>query len=139
LPRQITVRLEPPDLGNILVRFQEQEDRIIGLLEFSKPEIKYEMEQALPQIIRTLADCGIQIKQLEVQLADKFESYSDRALTGDSLENSLLQYQNSAKRGDSNGNGEEWLTNGPNNNYHNYYDDSEPQLIATNESINMLI
>ena len=139
LPRQVTVRLEPPDLGNVLVKFQEQEDRIIGLLEFSKPEIKYEMEQVLPQIIRTLEDCGIQIKKLEVQLADQFEPYTDRDLTGDSLENSLLQHQHSAEGGDSEGNSKEWLTNSPENSYPIYHNDSESPLIITNESINMLI
>ncbi len=140
LPRQVMVRLEPPDLGNILVRFQEQEDEITGLLEFSKPEIKYEIEQALPQIIRTLADCGVQIKRLDVQLSDQFEPNADRTLTEDNLENGLFQHQHSAEGGDSDGNiAEEWLTNSPKISYHSYYDDSESQLIVTGESINMLI
>lgn len=140
LPRQVMIRLEPPDLGNILVRFQEQENGITGLLEFSKPETKYEIEQALPQIIRTLADCGVQIKRLDVQLSDQFEPNADRTLTEDNLENGLFQHQHSAEGGDSDGNiAEEWLTNNPKISYHSYYDDSESQLIVTSESINMLI
>jgi hypothetical protein len=139
LPQQVMVRLEPPELGNILVRFQQQEDEITGLLEFSKPEIKYEIEHTLPQIIRTLADCGVQIKRLDVQLSDQFEPNADRTLTEENLENGLFQQQHSAEGGDSDGNGEEWLTNSPKINYHSYYDDSESQLIVTSESINMLI
>ncbi len=138
--RCVTIRLEPPDLGNVFVRFQEQQNQITGLMEVSKAETKYEIEQAIPQIIRTLADCGIQIKQLEVQLADQFESNTDRALTGDSLENGLLQHQHSAEGGDSDGNiAEERLINSPKNSHHSYHDDSESQLIVTDESINMLM
>jgi flagellar hook-length control protein FliK len=139
LPRQIMVRLEPPELGNILVRFQEQEDEITGLLEFSKPETKYEIEHTLPQIIRTLADCGVQIKRLDVHLSDQFEPNADRTLTEGNLENGLFQHQHSAEGGDPDGNGEEWLTNSSKFSYHSYYDDSESQLIVNSESINMLI
>lgn len=139
MPRQVMVRLEPPDLGNILVRFQEQEDEITGLLEFSKPEIKHEIEQILPQIIRTLADCGVQIKRLDVQLSDQFEPNADRTLTEGNLENGLFQHQHSAEGNDFDENGEEWLTNSLKNSYHSYHNDLESQLVVTDESINMLI
>jgi len=72
--KQITIRLNPPELGQVFVRFQEREAEITGLLEVSKAEIRYEIEQALPQIIRTLADYGVAIKRLDVLLIDQPES-----------------------------------------------------------------
>jgi len=83
--KQITIRLNPPELGQVFLRFQEREAEITGLLEVSKAEIRYEIEQALPQIIRTLADSGVQIKRLEVQLTDQLES-APGGLGADSFE-----------------------------------------------------
>ena len=69
--KQITIHLEPPDLGKVIVNLQEQKEEIIGLLEVSKAQTRYEIEQALPQLLRNLADSGVQIKKLEVQLNDQ--------------------------------------------------------------------
>ncbi len=66
--KQITVRLNPPELGEVFIKFQEQENQITGLLEASKTQTRVEIEQALPQIIRNLSDSGINIKRLEVVL-----------------------------------------------------------------------
>jgi flagellar hook-length control protein FliK len=43
---QIVIRLNPPELGNVLVKFQQQSDQISGLLEVSSGQTKYEIEQA---------------------------------------------------------------------------------------------
>ncbi len=67
---QITIRLNPPELGSVYVRFEQQQDEITGLLQVSKAETRCEIEQALPQIVRSLADSGIQIRQIDVQLED---------------------------------------------------------------------
>ncbi|MHC4646019.1 MAG: flagellar hook-length control protein FliK [Planctomycetota bacterium] len=58
--QQITIRLNPPELGRVLIRFQEQQDQITGLLEVSKTQTRHQIEQALPQIIRSLQDAGVQ-------------------------------------------------------------------------------
>jgi flagellar hook-length control protein FliK len=84
--KQITILLNPPDLGRVFVKLQEQKEQIIGLLKVSKEQTKYEIEQALPQMLRILADSGIHIKRLEVQhnnqpeqQADKYQSLADSA------------------------------------------------------------
>ncbi|HEW79723.1 MAG TPA: flagellar hook-length control protein FliK, partial [Phycisphaerales bacterium] len=61
---QITIRLNPPELGKVFIKFQEQQGQITGLLEVSKIQTRAQIQQALPQIIRNLADSGIQIKRL---------------------------------------------------------------------------
>ena len=66
--KQITVNLNPPELGQVSIKFQEQDAQLIGLLEVSKTQTRSEIEQALPQIVRNLSDSGINIKRLEVVL-----------------------------------------------------------------------
>ncbi len=64
--RQITVRLNPPELGSVVVKFSEQGNQLTGVLEVSKPQTRFEIEHALPHIIRTLAESGIQLKKIDV-------------------------------------------------------------------------
>ncbi|HDZ68861.1 MAG TPA: flagellar hook-length control protein FliK, partial [Phycisphaerales bacterium] len=81
---QITIRLNPPDLGKVFIKFQEQQDHITGLLEVSKMQTRVQIQQALPQIIRNLSDSGIQIKRLEVVLVETDQqgqhSFKDQSL-----------------------------------------------------------
>jgi flagellar hook-length control protein FliK len=61
--QQITIRLNPPELGKVFIKFQEQDNQITGLLEVSKAQTRIEIQQALPQIIRSLQDsAGINIQ-----------------------------------------------------------------------------
>ena len=137
--QQITINLHPPELGRIFIRFQEQQDQITGLLEVEKIQTRYEIEQALPQIIENLRDSGIQIKRLEVMLPDTEQSEQE-ALKDQSLQNGWAQQQDSANpglRGNNPDTGEinEWLTN--NNSYQNISELRE--AFVTGSSINMLI
>jgi len=63
---EVTVRLHPPELGKVLIRLQQQDGQITGLLEFSKAETKAEIQQLLPQLVRNLQDAGIAVKRLDV-------------------------------------------------------------------------
>lgn len=131
--QQITIRLNPPELGKVFIKFQQQQDQIIGLLEVSKTQTRYEIEQALPQIIRNLADCGIQLKRLEVILtADQAEQ---QAYKDQSLQDGSLQQHGFAEGGNpDNNSANEWLTNDS-----SYQDNPELQIQITDNSINMLI
>lgn len=132
--QQITIHLNPPELGKVSIRFQEQGGQIAGLLEVSKIQTRYEIEQALPQIIRNLADCGIQIKRLEVMLADQPEqqTYKDQA-----LQNGWSERRGSAEANNPHASGTdtgEWSTNS--NTLAGF---SEPRGFVTDHSINMLV
>jgi flagellar hook-length control protein FliK len=72
--RQILIRLNPPELGTVLVRFQEQGDHFNGTLEVSSRETRREIEQALPQVVRALQEAGVQIRRVEVVTSDQAES-----------------------------------------------------------------
>jgi flagellar hook-length control protein FliK len=134
--QQITVRLNPPELGKVFIRFQEQNAQITGLLEVSKTQTRYEIEQALPQIIRDLADCGIQIKRLEVLLSDEEQS-EQQSLRDQSLQNGWAQQHDSANSGAeaSNTPANEWLTD--DNNYNGLHEPQE--MFVGDHSINILI
>jgi flagellar hook-length control protein FliK len=69
--QQITIHLNPPELGRVFIKFREQQGQITGLLQVDKIQTRHEIEQALPQIVRNLADLGVQIKRLEVTLTDQ--------------------------------------------------------------------
>ncbi|MCP4613811.1 MAG: hypothetical protein GY845_34410 [Planctomycetes bacterium] len=140
--QQITIQLNPPELGKVLIKFHEQDNQITGLLEVSKTQTRIEIEQAIPQIIRGLQDSGIQIKRLDVALSQ--EEQPDQGALRDSasggLQNGWAQQQyptdpymdrNSLSASEIN----EWLTN--NNNDQNISQLQE--TLTTDGSINMLI
>ena len=71
--QQIIIRLNPPELGKVLIKFQEQQGQLVGLVEVSKAQTRVEIQQALSQIIQNLQSSGIQVKKLEVVLTDQQE------------------------------------------------------------------
>ena len=129
--QQITIRLNPPELGKVFVRFQEQEDQITGLLEVSKTQTRYEIEHALPQIIRNLQDSGIPIKRLEVVLTDQSEqpAYKDQSLRDGSYQPQTFSEGNHPHNTTANG----WATNDD-----SHPDILEPQVQITDNRIDML-
>ena len=64
--RQILIRLNPPELGSVLVRFQERGEVLSGTLEVSSRETLREIERALPQVVRSLQEAGVQVRRLDV-------------------------------------------------------------------------
>jgi len=139
IDRQITVRLNPPELGKVLIKFQQHDSELTGLMEVSKNQTRVQIEQTLPQIIRNLADSGIHIKRLEVMLSN--EEQSGHGASGNqSLQSGGTQQQNSSHSGTPQNNqninqSNDWLTG--NNSYENL---SELQgEFITDSSINMLI
>jgi len=93
--KQITIQLHPPELGKVSVKFQEQDAQITGILEVSKAQTRLEIEQALPQIIRNLADSGVEIKRLEVVLSED-EPSQQQAFKDPSLQDGAYQQHDSA-------------------------------------------
>jgi flagellar hook-length control protein FliK len=93
--KQITVSLNPPELGKVFIRFQEQNSELRGFLEVNKAETRIEIEQALPQMIRDLADCGIQIRRLDVVFSEGDRS-GYRTLDGQSPQDNGPHEQDSA-------------------------------------------
>jgi flagellar hook-length control protein FliK len=79
--QQITIRLNPPELGTVLIKFREQDSQITGILEVNKSQTRAEIQQALPEIVRNLQELGVNIRRLEVVLTNGQER---QALNGES-------------------------------------------------------
>ncbi|MHC4460003.1 MAG: flagellar hook-length control protein FliK [Planctomycetota bacterium] len=123
--QQLTIRLNPPELGRVFIKFQGKGDQITGLLEVDRAQTRYEIEQALPQLIRNLAECGVQIKRLEVVLTNQQEQHAFKDTSLAAQQDDWAGQQAGAERNnpdhDSFGTNE-WLTNGT-----GYSEFSEPQ------------
>lgn len=139
--QQITIQLNPPELGKVSIKFQEQNNQIIGLLEVSKTQTRVEVEQAIPEIVRNLQDSGIQIKRLDVVLSHEQEGKSGQeALQDHTMRNNHNQQQGSADSYTGSNNPDaheinEWLINN-----HNKYRNTSGlhNSLTANDSINML-
>jgi flagellar hook-length control protein FliK len=68
--RQVLIRLQPPELGMVLVRFREQGELLDGMLQVDRTDTRREIEQALPEVVRSLQDAGIGIRRLDVTDGD---------------------------------------------------------------------
>ncbi len=107
---EVTVRLNPPELGRVVIKLQQQDGQVTGLLEFSKAEIKAEVQQLLPQLVRNLQDAGITVRKLDVvqaQVDNSGQQQSREHVAGDGT-----AYQQQFAQGQSNnyGLGYDWLS-----------------------------
>jgi len=127
---QITIRLNPPELGSVCVRFEQQQDEITGLLQVSKAETRCEIEQVLPQIIRSLADSGIQIRQLDVQLEDSPQRQADQEQL---FQDGSNQHSFTREGGSNREAPAEWFLS-----HDTQQDSSQPQLGIDHSRIDML-
>jgi flagellar hook-length control protein FliK len=93
--REVFVRLTPPELGTVLVRFQEQGEHLVGTLEVSTREVQREIEEALPQMVRSLQEAGIQVRRVEVVTSDQPE----RNLGGEHQPQDVWQQHQGAGQG----------------------------------------
>ncbi|NIP28571.1 MAG: hypothetical protein GWN67_27940 [Phycisphaerae bacterium] len=136
--QQITIRLNPPELGKVFIKFEEQENQITGLLEVSKAQTRYEVEQTLPHIIQNLADSGIQVKKLEVMLTDQSEQqpYRDESLQDGTFQQHH-EFSQENNPDDPGFIGSDVPVTGVNNN--SYQGGHEQQMQITDSSINILI
>ena len=108
-------------------------------MEVNKSQTRFEIEQALPQIMRNLANCGIHIKRLDVMLSNE-QQPGQGTLGNQSLQYGGAQQQYSANQGTSGNDSafnqnSEWLSS--NNSYENLSELQE--ALITDGSINMLV
>ncbi|MDD5134950.1 MAG: flagellar hook-length control protein FliK [Phycisphaerae bacterium] len=77
--KQITIRLNPPELGRVVIKVSQQNSHIDAVLEASRPETKEQLQQAFSQVAKNLADSGITLRQFEVRSAAQSRSGFDSA------------------------------------------------------------
>ena len=67
--QQVTIRLDPPELGTIRLSLQADKDTIRGVVRADNPETFKQLQRETPQLIERLSEGGIQVKQIDVQLS----------------------------------------------------------------------
>jgi len=129
---QITVRLNPPELGKVAISFRQEQDQVIGLLEVSKTQTRDEIQQALPDIIKTIQDAGVNLKRLEVQFTDQSQ---EQPFRDQQLHDGPGQEQNNFSHSPQS-QGAAILSGAEDNSIDRA---SGPQLIAAGSSIDLLL
>jgi hypothetical protein len=71
--QELSIRLRPPELGSVCVRFTERNDQIHAVLEVDRSETRREIERALPDVLQSLHDAGVPIRKLEVTTGETRE------------------------------------------------------------------
>ncbi len=66
--REVTVRLNPPELGRVSIKFSEKGGELTGTLEVTNSQTRAEIQQAIPEIIRSLEGSGIIVKRIDVSI-----------------------------------------------------------------------
>jgi len=138
--QQVVIRLNPPELGRVAIKFQEQGTDITGVLEVDKTETRKQIEEALPELIQSLQDSGIQIKKLEVVLTNQQEQNALKDQSSTAGQDNWSGQQSSPNPG-SQGNNmtyDDWLTKGGDS--IGFAETPEtPEMSFAGDSINMLI
>ncbi len=134
--QQIVIRLDPPELGKVAIKFTEQGNDITGVLQVERVQTRDQIQQALPEIIQNLQDSGIQIKRIEVVLSNQQEQYSakDQSSTAGQGNFSGQQGSQDPELQRNNSDYAQWLTNTD-----NIAEYMQPQIQLTENSVNVLI
>jgi flagellar hook-length control protein FliK len=110
---EVTVRLNPPELGQVVIKLQQQNGQVTGSLEFSRAETKAEAQQLMPQLVRNLQDSGISVKKLDVvqtQIDNSGQQQFREHVAGDGLP---YQQQFGQGQSDNYGLGYDWMSAEP--------------------------
>ncbi len=85
---EVTIRLNPPELGKVNIKIHETDGQLTAVLEVSKPETRYQIQQGLSEVVKNLNASGIQIKRFEVltsntdsndsALKERYESFAQQ-------------------------------------------------------------
>jgi len=73
---QIVVRLNPPQLGRVRLTLQADGQELRGLLEVDNPRTLMELQREAPALADRLAEGGVELRRLDVQLSDQGRSDS---------------------------------------------------------------
>jgi hypothetical protein len=66
VPGQITMRMEPSELGRLTIDLQAGPSGIIGRLRFASDAVRATVERDIAQLHRALTDAGIRVERLDI-------------------------------------------------------------------------
>lgn len=68
---EIVVRLDPPQLGRLRLSLQAEGQELRGVLEVDNPRTLVELQRKAPGLVDRLAEAGVELRRLDVQLSDQ--------------------------------------------------------------------
>jgi flagellar hook-length control protein FliK len=89
---QITIHLNPPELGRVSVKFSERGNELTGQLEVTNSQTRAEIQQAIPEIIRSLQESGITVKSIDVTLSDSSRQPAQESFRDNSSQDIWQQF-----------------------------------------------
>jgi flagellar hook-length control protein FliK len=89
---QITIHLNPPELGRVSVKFSERGNELTGQLEVTNSQTRAEIQQAIPEIIRSLQESGISVKSIDVTLSDSSRQPAQESFRDNSSQDIWQQF-----------------------------------------------
>ena len=134
---QISIALDPPELGKVTIRFQQTAGEIVGIVEADKAQTRQEIAEEMPAIVRSLEDSGVAVKRVEVVLTEKGDQ--------DALNNSGNEQYNTGREGFTDGQASDDNTNTGSSKqllgreYQNAGNSENYQNHVSDEAINMYI
>ena len=75
----VTVTLNPPELGKLSIRFEQEGGELIGRVEFENAKVGQELEAAMPRIVQNLQDAGVNVRQIEFVHTGREQGYGEAA------------------------------------------------------------
>ena len=75
--RQIVVRLNPPELGRVRLTLHADGSDVRGVLKVESPETFAELQREAGALVQRLAESGVQLRRLDVDLTDNGSQGSD--------------------------------------------------------------
>jgi flagellar hook-length control protein FliK len=73
--KEITIRLNPAELGKVVIKVSGENSQISTLIETSNYQTKSQLQDAFGQVTKNLADAGITLKQFEVRSIDQSSGF----------------------------------------------------------------
>lgn len=132
--KEVVIRLDPPELGKVTLRFIEKSDGITGILQVDEAQTRQEIQRALPEIVQNLQNSSVQIKKVEVVLTGQqgYDTSRDESAFSDQ-ESGFEQQNNPHSSGNNSGYHE------PDTNFDTSSEPVQSDMHVTEKSINMLI
>jgi flagellar hook-length control protein FliK len=75
---EITLRLDPPDLGEVTIRLAAEDRHLSGQIRVENRAIQDIVERNIGELRQALSDRGIDVRQLDVSVDDQGRSASQR-------------------------------------------------------------